>query len=189
MTAQILTQEILKELLSYNPETGVFTWRARAMCWFISQESAEHWNMRFAHTEAGSFNKNGYLAISIDGKDYLAQNLVWLYVHGRMPHDILDHEDHVKSNNKLSNLRETSQGGNCRNRSMNKNNKSGCSGVIWNEATQRWHVQLGNGKGKHLGSANNLFDAACIRKSAELKQGYHKNHGKRLLQSGNEVLE
>lgn len=67
-----LTQAALKEILNYNPETGEFFWR-------------EWKHGRVMDQPAGSPWSNGCRAIRINGIDYMAQRLAWLYVHGEFP--------------------------------------------------------------------------------------------------------
>lgn len=88
-----LSRESLKELLDYNPDTGIFKWRidvARNI---------------FSGQIAGSKNNQGYIIIGIKGKRFGAHRLAWLYVYGNFP-DIIDHIDQVRDNNRISNLRE-----------------------------------------------------------------------------------
>ena len=74
----MLTQERLKELLHYDPETGVFTWL---------ESAGKKMNGRIAGTHA---SKN-YISIGVSHKRYLAHRLAWLYVYGKFPDGILDH--------------------------------------------------------------------------------------------------
>ena len=86
----------------------------------------------------------------------------------------LDHIDRDKTNNKWSNLREATVSQNNKNRPLSKNNKSGIKGVgwfqpktIWN-TKGRWYVQANN---KAIGSCYDFFEACCMRKSAENRDG------------------
>jgi hypothetical protein len=97
-----LTAKRLRELLSYDPATGIFRWRV------IS-------NTRMpAGSIAGTANQ-GYRRIKIDRREYGAHQLAWLYVHGRFPDANLDHIDGRRDNNVLSNLREASRAENLAN--------------------------------------------------------------------------
>ena len=78
-----LTQEYLKSILSYDPETGVFTWKERQ-----DVERPAQWNSRYAGEEAGCEYKNGntfYRCIGINFKYHAAHRLAWLYVMGDWP--------------------------------------------------------------------------------------------------------
>lgn len=112
----MLTVERLKEVLNYNPDTGIFIW---IKC--ISNA--------IIGSVAGHYDKDGYLRIQIDGKIYRAHRLAWLYVYGIWPKTGLDHEDTVKINNRIKNLRETKNDGQKFNTGAHKNNKLGCKGI------------------------------------------------------------
>ena len=101
----ILTQERVKELLSYNDKTGLFIWLPRN-------------NKSFRHTGliAGCKDNNGYICIKIDGYMYLAHRVAILYVEGAWPKEHVDHRDHNPENNIWTNLRKSD-------RSFNMENK------------------------------------------------------------------
>ena len=73
MAIENLTPDRLRELLHYDPETGVFTWRV------------DRGRNKLSGLPAGSLTAKGYLNISIDGKEYYAHALAWMYVHGYLP--------------------------------------------------------------------------------------------------------
>ena len=161
----MLTQARLKELLSYNPETGVFVW-------IKSRGNAK------AMSEAGAIGKpHNYRRIKIDQKSYRAHRLAFLYMDGVMP-EFVDHINHDKTNNNWSNLRCVTHKENMQNLKKYKNNKSGLTGVGWDEQLRKWRANISlGGKLIHLGRFKYIFDAACARKSAENRYGFHDNHG------------
>ena len=135
-----LTQERLQELLSYDPETGIFTnlkSRGRVKIGAV----------------AGSKNPNGYIYIAIDSKKYRAHRLAWLYVHGNFPANQIDHINEVKDDNRIVNLRLATNLENHQNQSSPRtNNTSGYLGVIWDKFSGKWRARIKvNGKQKHLG--------------------------------------
>jgi hypothetical protein len=158
---QKLTQEKLKELLDYNPETGVFTWRVR-------RKSVKQWSV------AGSHNATtGYISITIDGKSYGASRLAFLWMEDYLPENDVDHIDRNPSNNKWYNLREVSRQCNLRNRGMREDNKSGVTGVYWAKAKGKWRSQINlYGKIIYLGLFKNFLDAVKARWDAEVKHGF-----------------
>jgi hypothetical protein len=141
MSIRELTPERLRELLSCDPETCVFTWR-------VSRGGHR------AGDVAGCKNNNGYLRITIDGRSYLAHRLVRLYFRGKFPkpgYDT-DHIDGDKSNNRLSNLRHATRSQNMANRPAHANNKSGLKGASFFKPLRKWHSQIQvGGKKIHLG--------------------------------------
>ena len=162
----MITQTELKEFLRYDPETGVFTWLAPPA-----------YHIR-AGDIAGYLNDRGYIIIGINKKSYRAHRLAWLYMKGVWPKQI-DHDDHVKDNNKWNNLFEATQQENNKNLPISKHNTSGVTGVYWNKARNKWKAYIYvNYKNKHLGSYVDWFEAVCARKSAENKYSFHPNHGR-----------
>lgn len=122
MASADLTAARLRELLHYDPETGIFTW--------LVDRGPGGAGAR-AGDEAGHVCKTSrYVLIGIDGRVYLAHRLAWLYVRGEWPGPILDHEDTDRANNRIGNLREATRQFNGENtRTPNKNNKTGLLGV------------------------------------------------------------
>lgn len=96
-----LTVSRLREVLNYDPDTGVFIWQ-------LSQGKARTGNV------AGVLQR--YRTITIDGSPYKAHRLAWLYTHGVWPEHQIDHLNGLKDDNRLSNLRDISTCGNLQNR-------------------------------------------------------------------------
>lgn len=117
MATSDLTAGELRQLLIYDSVSGEFTWR----------------NARGRKTRAGAkagYTSNGYIRIGINGKDYFAHCLVWLYAHGSWPTADIDHIDGIRSNNCLLNLRQAKRAENLQNqRAPRSDNKSGFLGV------------------------------------------------------------
>ena len=144
----MLTQSELKMFLHYDPETGVFTW---------IKGRRGHWGNR----PAGYVTKRDYVRIKIKQVEYQSQNLVWLYVYGRWPDDVVDHKDHNPSNNKLNNLREATNSQNGANKRVQKDNKLGLKGAC--RVGDKYQAQLKkNGKTIYLG----LFETAELAHQA-----------------------
>lgn len=160
-----LTQEKLKEILRYDPETGVFYWKVS-----VSQNTS-------AGSVAGCYNRFGYCTIRIDGVGYGAHCLAWLYTVGEFPLDELDHIDGNPSNNRFDNLREATNAENGRNRKLNSNNMSGFKGVC-QAVNGRWQAQIGfNGRRIHLGyfstaeEAHVSYESKAMELFGEFKRG------------------
>jgi len=170
-----LTQKIVRELLDYNPETGVFRWRHRERHWFKSDRSQKIWNARFCGEVAGSIEKKalGYTRISIRifGKSHKAHRVAWLYMSEKPVPDEIDHIDRDATNNKWSNLRESNSEKNHRNMSMFRNNTSGVSGVSWCKRHKKWNVQVTAGRKFNLG----YFD--CIEKAERVAKDFRRSNG------------
>jgi len=160
----MIIQERLKELYDYNPLTGVFI--------RIFDRGG-----RKKGSVAGSINDEGYTVIYADGKPYKAHRLAWLYMTGDHPCEI-DHINHIRDDNKFLNLRNSDPQLNSKNQTMYLNNKSGITGVTWRKDMTKWLSVINvNKKQIYLGVRSAIFEAACLRKSAENRYGFHENHG------------
>ena len=157
--AQELTQERLKEVLHYDPETGVFTWKVAT-------------NNRVNIGDVASTEDSGYRRIQVDGSKHFAHRLAWLYVFGEIPEGKIDHHDRNPSNNRIANLRPATSSQNGLNRRRHSNNTSGYVGVTWNKKAQKWQAQIKVGLQYHcLGCFNDILDAVAARKAAEITLG------------------
>ena len=168
MTAQILTQERLKELFYYSPQFGIFVWKKD------SGQRAKSGSI------AGTTLANRYISIKIYGKCNLAHRLAFLYMTGEFPKNQGDHINGVRSDNRWNNLRDVTPTENSKNKRPQLNNKTGIPGIFWYKRERKWEVQIGvDGRPLSLGYFVDFFEACCIRKSAERKYNYHPNHGRR----------
>ena len=165
MTQRIISQKELKRILHYCPETGVFTW-------LVSRGRIS------VGTIAGATNNLGYCQIGINKTLHLAHRLAWLYMTGEFPSDQIDHLNHVRDDNAWPNLRGATQLINSRNTTKRSDNKSGIVGVCFVSRENKWLSFIHHdGKCIHLGYFNCITAAAIARKAAEIKYGYHVNHG------------
>lgn len=127
---KLLDLDRLRSLLGYEPLTGKFTWLKTT-------------NRRVrAGDEAGCIDQDGYRVIGVDGRQYAAHRLAWLYVHGTWPKDQTDHIDGDKLNNAIANLREATHSENQANRGRQKNNSSGFKGVSWSQFRKKWAAAI-----------------------------------------------
>lgn len=157
MTNDDLTAEVVRELLNYDSETGVFTWKKRA-----------------AHRVqvgdvAGCINQR-YWSLTVLGKRYLAHRVAWLYTHGKWPEGVIDHVNRDAFDNSIKNLRDVTQIENLQNASRKSDNKSGVKGVFWDKQRQRWRAEIRvNYKTIGLGRFTSKADAAAARAAGEAK--------------------
>ena len=176
----MLTQELLKELIHYDPETGEFTWLERDRRHFKTDRSRNIWNTTFHGNVAGGDDGSGYLRIGVLCKSYRAHRLAFLYMTGEFPPEHTDHINGIRDDNRWINLRAATSAENCRNARISSNNNSGVHGVSWHKRCSFWVVGIQlNGKSKHIGYFKDKFEAICARKSAEREYGYHINHGRK----------
>ena len=165
-----ITQEYLKELLTYDKESGDFVWLV------------SYGPMVKKGDVAGTLflcpNGKKYLVIRINRYGYKAHRLACFYMNGEWPVNEVDHQDGNGLHNWWDNLRLATHSQNQRNRRLNANNKSGVCGVFFEESRNKWTASIrGNGRQIKLGRRIDRFEAICLRKSAENKFNYHKNHG------------
>lgn len=125
----LLSQELLMGLLRYERETGLFYW--------IKKPTPTSNNIK-AGQVAGTRHHSGYTYVVIGGYHYAAHRLAWLYVYGNFPEGLQPFIDHIngkKDDNRVENLRTSSQSVNCKNAQMYSNNTSGITGVFRHEKT------------------------------------------------------
>ena len=158
------TPERVRQLLSFDPETGIFTWR---------EKPCRGWK-KAADMTAGTLTVNGgYIRIIIDRRGYMAHRLAWLMAHGNEPLDQIDHINGNKSDNRIANLREATGSENQQNRCVSKNNRSGSMGVSFNRRKSMWKAQIKvKGKIHHLGWHDAIASASDAYLSA--KAALHK---------------
>lgn len=160
-----VTAERLRELLSYERETGVFT--------RLVNRSSNALAGSVAGCVASTGKGRKYFVIWIDGKLYYAHRLAWLHVHGRWPDDDVDHVDGDGTNNKISNLRAATRSQNMMNTFAQRNNKSGFKGVSLDKPNKKWVAKIQvNGHQKHLG----LFKTAAEAHAAYV-EATTEHHG------------
>ena len=170
---KMITQSRLKELLHYNPATGLFTWKK------------PNSNRVKIGDIAGVVMKKGYIIIGIDGKRAYAHRLAWIYMYGETP-NIVDHINRDKKDNRRLNLRNTNRSGNACNSKLRTDNKTGFVGVTYSKITKKWMAQIVLNKEHYtLGYFFNIKDAIKARKDAEesLKAGVHYIHDNKVIYS------
>lgn len=123
-----LTAARLREVVNYDPETGIFTNK-------LARQG----------TQVGAVlgtNSRGYLVICVDCTLYQAHRLAWLYVNGEWPPEELDHKDKIRHHNWIDNLRPATHGQNSANTNVRAHNKSGVKGVNWDSDRQLWRARI-----------------------------------------------
>lgn len=139
----MITAERLRELFSYDPETGAFT---RLVSTGDKVKIGDI---------AGCINGAGYWQISIDYKLYLLHRLAVLWMTGRWPIAQVDHVDLERSNNSWVNLREATSTQNHANLPRSRANTSGWKGVYWRKNEKKWAAMIQhNYVRRHLGLFN-----------------------------------
>lgn len=134
MATPRLTKERACELLNYNPDTGILVWN-------ITRGSRAQ-----RGDAAGSSDVNGYLCVRVDGWDYKVHRVAWLIHHGQWP-DVIDHINGITSDNRLCNLRSSSQANNTKNSARHSDAAAPYKGIY--RANEKWAACIFSDGVKH----------------------------------------
>jgi hypothetical protein len=175
-----ITQAFLREVLDYDPGTGVFRWRERVPNEHYNEHACRMLNTRDAGKVAGSLAPCNYLRVQMLGSKYLLHRLAVLWMEGCWPQGEVDHIDGDPRNNRWTNLRVVPREANRRNAARRSDNTSGVTGVWRVPESGKWLAYIRYDKRlKNLGRYERFEDAVAARKAAETIYGFHENHGKR----------
>ena len=179
MPRQLPSQEQLRELLHYVPETGELFWKERPRSMFKSDRAWKSWNTKYAGKPAfTSITDAGYRQGSINDQNLLAHRVIWKWMTDEEP-TLVDHDHGVRHDNRWKHLRSVDATGNCQNAALSKNNTSGVVGVSYSTRRDRWEAFIWlNRRKKFLGYFDDLEAAVEARKAAEKQYGFHQNHGR-----------
>lgn len=150
--------ERLRELLAYDPLTGVLTWRVS----------------RVGRVRAGDAvqckRPDGYIKVCVDQVQMRAHRAAWAIHHGEWPAGEIDHINGDRADNRIANLRDLPRGLNQQNvRAAQTNNRSGYLGVCLVHGKWRAGVSHG-GRFIQVGKYDSPEEAheAYVQKKREL---------------------
>ena len=156
----------MKDVLSYDIETGLFTWIGKT-----------NRNTPIGRI-AGHIDADGYRRISVRGKRYFAHRLAWWFVYGIWPDKELDHINLNKDDNRVCNLRLVTRSQNKQNMGSVKGSLSAFKGAHWESARKKWRaVIVIDGKSIFLGRFNTDKEAAAAYAMAAKKYHTHNRVG------------
>jgi hypothetical protein len=145
----MLSQERLKYLLHYDPETGIFTHR-------VTRSGV------VAGSRAGTIGASGYIGLRIDGERHSAHRLAFLWMTGQFPANEVDHINRVRHDNRWINLRPATRQENCRNFPLKSRDLP--RGVYRSGPKYRVRIRS-NGRSIHLGSFATVEEASRVYES------------------------
>ena len=158
----MITQERLKEICTYDSNTGIFV------------GIADRGRKYKAGMPFGRLDKDGYLQVTIDARCYRVHRLAWLYVHGQHPRGMIDHKNTEKLDNRIENLRIADYNEQARNIKVKVTNKSGVKGVFYNKINRNWVARVKSmgavvfsGVYQSIEAAENAVIAARIKHHGE----------------------
>lgn len=160
-----LDAAILKELMHYDPETGVMTW--------LKKIAAK----QYIGDRVGSIDDEGYARTKIQRKTYKLHRLIWLYMTGEWPEDEVDHKDRNRLNNRWLNLRAATHKQNSQNRNPRHDSTSKSVGVSWSSRDGLWCASISiDGRKRQVGSSKSLEKAIALRAAAAKQHYMHSEH-------------
>lgn len=166
--------------ISYNPLTGEMIWVPK----IGTDQETRRWNSRYAMNRAGCLDERGYVRVVVrlhgKKKTIRAHQLAWFISYGKLPDGEIDHINHIRHDNRLSNLRDVSRSLNQRNKPMMRNNTSGFVGVTRSRRREKWEAfGRDDGKRVYLGLYDSAEQAAQVAKDFRKSRGYTETHGAR----------
>lgn len=173
---ELPSPETLRQLLDYDPDTGILTWRYIPKDFLPSTGirssdylSRRH-NTRWAGKVAGHKGVDGYVRIRVGGRSYKAHRIVWMMAYGP-PNGVIDHINGNPSDNRLSNLRDVDTAINSRNRSITSTSNTGFRGIYNSGSAFVAHACV-NRKTHYLGSYRTIDEAIDARRRFDEKHGF-----------------
>ena len=174
---QDISADLARQLLDYDPLTGILRWKARIPSMFSHTKTPERccrwWNTKFAGKPVESTDCHfGYIRVILFGKAYPATHIIWLMEKDEWPESNIDHESGKPWDNKFSNLRPATKAENGQNYPKRIDNTSGYPGVTLDTGSGKWRARIAkDGKRLNIGNFSTPEEAYEAYKLA--KRTYH----------------
>lgn len=180
-----LTQEIVRELLDYDPETGRAFWKERKPHHmqnisgkYTNDTLAQRWNSNYAGKEITNKSCYGYIIATINGKKYQLSRLVFLYMTGAWPKGFADHKNRNRTDNRWKNLRDLTPAQSAKNRGKPITNTSGHIGVRQQRNFPNWNASIKTGDVYiNIGTFKTFEEAVEARIAKQIELGFEPDHG------------
>lgn len=164
---ELPSQEELRQMFDFMPETGDLIWRVR-------DDRDNAWNGRMAGKRVGAKSKDGYMRSQIGEKQYAVHRLIWKLAYGQIPsHMQVDHINGIRDDNRLDNLRLCDNRQNQFNRNCDKGR--GYKGVYRHR--RRWKAEITTPEGRKYLGLYKTPEEAAIAFDAAARQ-WHGEHAK-----------
>jgi len=162
------TPDVLRELLDYDPDAGIFIWKRRSAHMFPSSRTARIWNTRYAGKQTfNRLNPSGYHAGAVLEVGLLAHRVAYALHHGRWPLGEIDHINRIKTDTRIVNLRDVSRAQNEMNKPASSRSSTGVRGVYVDRRRGGFNATVHiSGKAMHLGRFLDLASAVAAREQA-----------------------
>lgn len=166
-------QSFLMECFTYDFQSGKLYWTNRPESHFKTPAACKVFNTRFAGKEAFTAKDGeGYYYGQLNRKHYKAHRIIWKMVHGYDP-DQIDHDNRVRTDNRITNLKAASAVSNARNRKMRADNTTGYTGV---ELTPSGKF-VARFAQEYIGTYESALEAHQAREKLKQSKNYHPKHG------------
>jgi len=173
----LLSPELVRQLIHYDPATGEFTWKVRDEVTGADRTFNKRFSGRKALINVGA---NGYRVGAIKCVCVYAHRVAWAWVNGVWPVGEIDHVDGDRTNNAFSNLRQVTRSENAKNLGHRKNKPSGLpKGVFKNpkQGPSPFKAQIVvRKKAIFLGLFRDADSASEAYRAAAKKYGYSGRH-------------
>lgn len=166
LTVSKISHAQLKEIMHYDPETGLATS-------LVNRRTCKIGNI------LGTLDNRGYIKIKIFNIDYRMARLIWFYMTSKWPEGQVDHKDTDKTNNKWLNLREATSSENCTNRNVRCTSRTGVKGVGINAYGKYYTGIKIKGVYRYIGTYETLNEATeAYANAAKENHGEFANYTK-----------
>jgi len=148
--------EKVRSLFEYDPNDGHLRWKVKRQ-------------KVIKGSIAGYVSKSdGYRYVCFDYNELLAHRVIWLLVTGDWPKSQIDHKNGIRDDNRLINLREATNGQNNTNKMVDKRNRLGVKGIMYDSDRKKYRVKISaKGKTYTVGRFDTLEEAKLARQYAE----------------------